>query len=38
MVLQENSHTSRTEEISAIQEGDEEKSLKCVKGRGGMWI
>ena len=44
MVLGENNHTSPTEEISAIQEGDEEKNVlnvwrgeeaceyKCVQG------
>ena len=32
MVLGENNHTSPTEEIFAIQEGDEEKCLRCVEG------
>ena len=35
MVLGENNHTSPTEEIVAIQEGDEEKCLRSVEGGGG---
>ena len=37
-VLRQNYHSSPTEEISTIQEGGEEKCLKCVEGGGGMWI
>ena len=33
MVLGENNHTSPTEEISAIQEGDEENVLNVWRGR-----
>ena len=35
MVLGKNNHNSPTEEISAMQEGDEEKCLKCVEGEEG---
>ena len=33
MVLGKNNHNFPTEEIRAIQEGNEEKCLKCVEGR-----